>query len=525
MPSASRRTSRIGYCRAAAGKMSVRCPHAADRRARQRALTTFRDLGVLPPIADALANVGIAEPFPIQAMTIPVALTGADVVGQARTGTGKTYAFAIPLLQRIAAPNDRDYATVVEAGKPQALVITPTRELALQVTGDLETASTVRRVRIVTVYGGRGYETQVDPLRAGVDVVVGTPGRILDLVQQDELDLGHVKVLVLDEADEMLDLGFLPDVERIIGYTPELRQTMLFSATMPRDVVTLARRYLRHPVNVHAEPSTEARTVPTTAQFVYQAHALDKDELLARVLQAEGRGLAMVFCRTKRQSQKVADELSRRGFAAAAVHGDLNQAVREQALRAFRTGKVDVLVATDVAGRGIDVDGVTHVINYTCPDDETTYLHRIGRTGRAGASGVAITLVDWEDVPRWRLINKALELPYDTPPETYSTSEHLYHDLGIASSATGVLPRAQRTRAGLAAEPIEDLDQKRGRRERHDGRGQRRDRSRGKRDATRAKSDDGEGSPQQRRARTRQRTRRGIPVNGGSHGAASETPS
>jgi superfamily II DNA/RNA helicase len=460
-------------------------------------------------------------------MTVPVALTGADLIGQARTGTGKTYAFSIPLLQRIVAPDERDYATVVPAGKPQALVITPTRELAIQVTGDLTTASTRRAVRILTIYGGRGYETQVAALRAGVDVVVGTPGRILDLVQQGELDLAHVKVLVLDEADEMLDLGFLPDVERIIGHTPELRQTMLFSATMPRDVVTLARRYLRHPVNVRAESALESQMVPTTAQFVYQAHALDKDELLARVLQAEGRGLAMVFCRTKRQSQKVADELSRRGFAAAAVHGDLNQAAREQALRAFRSGKVDVLVATDVAGRGIDVEGVTHVINYMCPEDETTYLHRIGRTGRAGASGIAITLVDWEDVPRWQLINKALDLPYDTPPETYSTSEHLYHDLGIPSGAGGVLPNARRTRAGLEAERVEDLggDRKRGR---ADGRQRRRtrDSSRAEREAPHVKSGEGSEPPRQRRTRPRRRTRRGVPVpRRGDTPNETETPS
>jgi superfamily II DNA/RNA helicase len=478
----------------------------------RRALTSFRDLGVLRQIADALERVGIVEPFPIQAMTIPVALTGADVVGQARTGTGKTYAFSVPLLQRIVAPDERDYATVVEPGKPQALVITPTRELTLQVAADLTTASNVRQVRILTIYGGRGYESQVDALHAGVEVVVGTPGRILDLVQQGALDLRHVKVLVLDEADEMLDLGFLPDVERIIAYTPELRQTMLFSATMPADVVALARRYLRHPVNVHAEPSTESRIVPTTAQFVFQAHALDKDEVLARVLQAEGRGLAMVFCRTKRQAQKVADELARRGFAAAAVHGDLNQAAREQALRAFRAGKVDVLVATDVAGRGIDVEGVTHVINYTCPDDETTYLHRIGRTGRAGASGVAITLVDWDDIPRWRLINKALDLPYDAPPETYSTSEHLYHDLGVASSAGGVLPRAQQTRAGLAAEPLEDLGKSRTRPGRQDSRGRRRTTVGSERQPAERKTDQGDNASRQRRARTRQRTRRGVPV-------------
>ncbi len=466
---------------------------------RRIALSTFRQLGVLPSITEALERVGIVEAFPIQEMTLPVALTGADLIGQARTGTGKTYAFSIPLLQRIIAPDERDYTTIVEPGKPQALVVVPTRELAVQVTGDLETCSTVRRVRILTLYGGRAYEPQVATLRAGVDVVVSTPGRLLDLANQGELDLSHVKVLVLDEADEMLDLGFLPDVEKIIGLTPELRQTMLFSATMPGAVVSLARTYMRHPVNVRAESSDDSQTVPTTAQFVYRAHALDKDELVAKMLQAEGRGLAMIFCRTKRQCQRVADELAGRGFAAAAVHGDLGQGAREQALRAFRSGKVDVLVATDVAARGIDVEGVTHVVNFSCPEDQKTYLHRIGRTGRAGASGIAVTLVDWEDLTRWQVINKGLDLPYPDPAETYSTSEHFLHDLGIPHGTSGTLPRAARTRAGLDAERLEDLGET----------GKDRRRSRPTTTTTREATRE---TPRPRRSRSRRRTRHGQDI-------------
>ncbi len=483
---------------------------------RRIALSTFRELGVLPSITEALERVGIVEAFPIQEMTLPVALTGADLIGQARTGTGKTFAFSIPLLQRIVTPDERDYTTIVEPGKPQALVVVPTRELAVQVTGDLETCSTVRRARILTLYGGRAYEPQVATLRAGVDVVVGTPGRLLDLSQQGELDLSHVKVLVLDEADEMLDLGFLPDVEKLIGLTSELRQTMLFSATMPGAVVSLARTYMRHPVNVRAESADDTQTVPTTAQFVYRVHALDKEQLVAKLLQAEGRGLAMIFCRTKRQCQRVADELSARGFAAAAVHGDLGQGAREQALRAFRSGKVDVLVATDVAARGIDVEGVTHVVNYSCPEDEKTYLHRIGRTGRAGASGVAVTFVDWEDLARWQMINKALDLPYPDPAETYSTSEHYFHDLGIPADATGVLPKAARTRAGLDAERLEDLGEPGGDRRRSrnasGGRPRRGQSGSGRSSAqpTAASAADGEAAaPRKRPAGTRRRTRRG----------------
>jgi superfamily II DNA/RNA helicase len=390
-------------------------------------------------------------------MTLPIAMLGMDITGQARTGTGKTLAFGVPLLQRIVSPGDPAYSDLVAPGKPQALVVVPTRELALQVCGDLKLAAGRSGVRLVTIYGGRAYEPQIGTLGRGVEIVVGTPGRLLDLADQGHLDLSHVKILILDEADEMLDLGFLPDVEKLIGLTPDNRQTMLFSATMPAEVVSLSRRYLRQPTNIRAEAPHETATVPQTVQHVFRAHALDKLELVARVLQAEGRSLTMIFCQTKRTAQQLADNLDDRGFAAAAVHGDLSQGAREQALRAFRTGKVDVLVATDVAARGIDVEGVTHVINYQCPDDAKTYLHRIGRTGRAGASGVAVTLVDWDDLHRWSLINRELGLSFDEPVETYSTSEHLYDVLGIPADATGVLPPKKRTRAGLGAEQIEDL--------------------------------------------------------------------
>jgi superfamily II DNA/RNA helicase len=410
---------------------------------------TFADLGVAPDIVDALAANSIINPFPIQALAIPLALKDHDLIGQARTGTGKTMGFTVPLLQKVDSQS--------EIGKPQALVVVPTRELAVQVTRDVDMAGANRKTRVLTVYGGRSYEPQLDALRKGVDVVVGTPGRLLDLAGQRALDLSHVKVLVLDEADEMLDLGFLPDVERIVALVPTKRQTMLFSATMPGPVVALARRYLTHPTHVRAESPDESSMVPTTAQFVFRTHHLDKPEVLARVLQADGRGLAMVFTRTKRSADRIATDLSERGFAAAAVHGDLGQGAREQALRAFRNGKVDVLVATDVAARGIDVAGVTHVVNYECPDDEKTYVHRIGRTGRAGEAGTAITFVDWEDGYRWGMINRALDLPFPEPEETYSTSDYLYDELEIPKDATGRLPTAQRTRAGLGAEELEDL--------------------------------------------------------------------
>ncbi|PVC80949.1 DEAD/DEAH box helicase [Streptomyces sp. CS131] len=400
-------------------------------------------------------------------MTLPVALSGSDVIGQAKTGTGKTLGFGLPLLERVTVPAD------VEAGRakpeqltdaPQALVVVPTRELCTQVTNDLLTAGKVRNVRVLAIYGGRAYEPQVEALKKGVDVIVGTPGRLLDLAGQRKLDLSHIRGLVLDEADEMLDLGFLPDVERIITMLPAKRQTMLFSATMPGAVISLARRYMSQPTHINAtSPDDEGTTVKNTVQHVYRAHNMDKPEMLARILQAEGRGLAMIFCRTKRTAADIAEQLDKRGFASGAVHGDLGQGAREQALRAFRNGKVDVLVCTDVAARGIDVEGVTHVVNYQSPEDEKTYLHRIGRTGRAGAKGTAITLVDWDDIPRWQLINKALDLQFPDPPETYSTSPHLFEELGIPAGTKGVLPRAERTRAGLRAEEVEDLGETGGR--------------------------------------------------------------
>ncbi|MFF0547853.1 DEAD/DEAH box helicase [Streptomyces sp. NPDC004311] len=407
------------------------------------------------------------SPFPIQEMTLPVALSGTDVIGQAKTGTGKTLGFGLPLLERVVVPAD------VEAGRalpgqltdaPQALVVVPTRELCTQVTNDLLTAGKVRNVRVLAIYGGRAYEPQVEALNKGVDVIVGTPGRLLDLAGQKKLDLSHVKALVLDEADEMLDLGFLPDVEKIMNLLPAKRQTMLFSATMPGAVIGLARRYMTQPTHIRAvSEDGEGATVANITQHVFRAHNMDKPELVARVLQAEGRGLAMIFCRTKRTAADIAEQLEKRGFASGAVHGDLGQGAREQALRAFRNGKVDVLVCTDVAARGIDVEGVTHVINYQTPEDEKTFLHRVGRTGRAGNKGTAVTLVDWDDIPRWQLINKALELDFHDPLETYSTSPHLFEQLNIPAGTKGILPRAERTRAGLKAEELEDLGETGGR--------------------------------------------------------------
>ena len=489
---------------------------------------TFANFAIHPDIVAALADAGIRTPFPIQSMTLPVALGGHDIIGQAKTGTGKTLGFGVPMLNQVVAPGDEGFDSLPRPGKPQALAVAPTRELAVQVAGDLERAGRRRGIRVLTVYGGRAYEPQIEALRRGVEIVVGTPGRLIDLAKQGHLDLSQAKVVVLDEADEMLDLGFLPDVETLMAQTPSSRQTMLFSATMPGAIVTLARRYMTQPTHIRAmgDENENAHTVKAVEQFVYRAHAMDKVEMLSRMLQARERGLTIIFSRTKRTAAKVSDELVDRGFAAAAIHGDLGQGAREQALRAFRNGKVDILVATDVAARGIDVDNVTHVINYQCPEDEKTYLHRIGRTARAGNTGVAVTFVDWDDLHRWALINKTLDLGIPEPQETYSSSDHLYSDLDIPTDAKGRLRRSQQTREGLGAEQIEDLGET-GKRhgksggDRHakgghgrDGGGAARRPERGSESRDAGPVEDGESRP--RRSRNRRRTRGGGAAAAGS---------
>ncbi|MDZ7887125.1 MAG: DEAD/DEAH box helicase [Mycobacterium sp.] len=454
---------------------------------------SFAELGVRDEIVRALAETGKEHAFAIQELTLPLALAGDDLIGQARTGMGKTLAFGVPLLHRITSDGGRPLN-----GTPRALIVVPTRELCLQVYNDLELASKYlraddveghadRKFVVTSIYGGRPYEPQIEALRKGVDVVVGTPGRLLDLAQQGHLQLGSLSVLVLDEADEMLDLGFLPDIERILRLTPDDRQAMLFSATMPGPIITLARTFMNQPTHIRAEAPQSSQTHDTTEQFAYRAHALDKVEMVGRILQAEGRGATMIFTRTKRTAQKVADELAERGFKVGAVHGDLGQIAREKALKAFRIGEVDVLVATDVAARGIDIDDITHVINYQIPEDEQAYVHRIGRTGRAGKTGIAVTLVDWDELPRWTMIDKALGLDNPDPVETYSSSPHLFEELKIPTGVTGSLtapPRKTKTRTeGERTERVERTER-----------------------------------PARNRNRTRQRTRAGQPATGHPEG-------
>jgi superfamily II DNA/RNA helicase len=405
---------------------------------------TFKDLGIDQDIYQALEGRGITSPFPIQEQAIPLALTGQDIIGQAKTGTGKTLGFGLPLIQSLGLNPEKG---------AKALVVVPTRELAIQVAEDLKHACSNRSTTVAAIYGGKAYEGQIAEIDAGAQIIVGTPGRLIDLSKQKKLDLKHIQFMVLDEADEMLDLGFLPDVEKLFAYTPESRQTMLFSATMPGAIVSLARRYQNKPVHIRVNDPDEGLTKADIKQFVYRAHALDKDEVVGRILQAEGRGKTIIFCRTKRQAAKLADELIDRGFNASALHGDMSQEAREKSMANFRSGKKDILVATEVAARGIDVDDVTHVINYSVPEDEKAYLHRVGRTGRAGRLGIAVTFVDWEDLARWTHINLELKFGQPDPTETYSSSEHLFTDMNIPSGTKGRLKASTRVEAPKSSRP------------------------------------------------------------------------
>lgn len=393
---------------------------------------SFAELGVAAEICDGLATRGITRTFAIQELTLPIALSGQDLIGQARTGMGKTYGFGVPLLDRVF-----DDADIEELdGTPRALVVVPTRELAQQVTKDLQVAAADIPVRLVSIHGGRPYEEQITKLNKGADVIIGTPGRLIDLHERGNLQLDRVAILVLDEADEMLDLGFLPSVEAILqALDGNAHQTMLFSATMPGAILTLARRFMDKPIHIRAESGEQDFTHSSTRKVTFQAHRMDKVAIVAHALQAADRGRTIIFARTKRAAAHLADDLARRGFRVGAVHGDLGQKSREKSLQAFRSGQVDILVATDIAARGIDVDDVTHVINYQVPDDPMTFVHRIGRTGRAGHTGTAITLVGYDELGKWQVINDELDLGEPEPPQWFSTSPELAQALDIPADA------------------------------------------------------------------------------------------
>lgn len=407
---------------------------------------TFRELGIDEDIVTALETKGITSPFPIQEQAIPIALSGKDLIGQAKTGTGKTLGFGLPVIQKLGLNPEK---------KHLALIVVPTRELAQQVAADLVLATSNRGVQVAEILGGKSYEQQIAELQDGRQIIVGTPGRLNDLFQKGHLKYSEIEYLVLDEADEMLDLGFLPDIEKIFAATPKQKQTLLFSATMPDLILTLARKHQNKPVHIRATGEDQQQTKADIQQFVFRAHKLDKDELVAKILQTKDIEKVIVFTPTKRQASKLGEVLTERGFSATTLHGDMGQPARERSMKAFRENKKRIMVATEVAARGIDVDDVSHVINYSTPEDEKAYLHRTGRTGRAGKKGIAITLVDWDDINRWKMINKALELDFDEPVETYSSSPHLFEVLDIPKDAKGSLsrktePRGQESKPGAS---------------------------------------------------------------------------
>ncbi len=344
-------------------------------------VSPFESLGLQPEFVQAVEKMGFSEPTPIQNSAIPLMLEGRDVIGQAQTGTGKTAAFMLPLLQRLEPTQ----------GHVQALVLAPTRELAKQVADATLQLAQTTKVKVLAVYGGQSYTIQTRALQRGVDIVVGTPGRLLDLIRQKLLDLKHVRMLVLDEADEMLAMGFIEDVELILKELSTERQIALFSATLPQAIQKLANRYLKEPARISVSP--ERLTVADTEQRFCRVNEENKLSALTRLLETEEVSSALIFARTKARTQELSDELIRMGFASDSLHGDLNQIRREQVLNKFRQGQITLMVATDVAARGLDIAGVSHVFNYDVPADAEDYVHRIGRTGRAGKKGIAITLL------------------------------------------------------------------------------------------------------------------------------------
>ncbi|MEO0325680.1 MAG: DEAD/DEAH box helicase, partial [Myxococcota bacterium] len=367
--------------------------------------TGFDAFGLDPRLVEALGSLGFESPTPIQAEALPPLLEGRDVIGRARTGSGKTAAFGLPLLERVKDEGRREV---------RALVLAPTRELALQVTDAIRTFAKRLPVRVVTVYGGASYGPQLAALRQGVPVVVGTPGRVLDHLERGTLDLSRLEMIVLDEADEMLRMGFLEDVETILSKTPETRQVALFSATMPDRIQAIAAKHLRDPLTVQVEG--KALSTGHITQRAVVVPQRFKAETLQRLLAAEPIEAAIVFSRTRAGAAEIADLLARDGLAADALHGDLNQAARERVLTRFRAGLLEVVVATDVAARGIDVERISHVINLDLPPDPETYVHRIGRTGRAGREGVAISMVTPAEVPRARYFQRALKVNIERMP-------------------------------------------------------------------------------------------------------------
>lgn len=361
----------------------------------------FKDLNIIEPILKSIEEAGYEKPTAIQEKSIPAILDGRDILGCAQTGTGKTAAFAIPILQRISKEKKVD-----NERKLKALIVAPTRELAIQIGENVTTYSKHLDIKSTVIFGGVNQSSQVRKIKSGIDVLIATPGRLIDLSNQRHIDLKNVKYFVLDEADRMLDMGMIHDVKRIISKLPKERQNLLFSATMPKEVMKLVNSILKNPVNVEVQPVSS--TVDIISQGAYMVSKKNKKSLLVHLLKDESIKSVIVFSRTKHGANKIAKDLNNVGIEAAAIHGNKSQNQRQLALNNFKEGSLRVLVATDIAARGIDVDELSHVINYDLPDVPETYVHRIGRTGRAGRGGVAITLCDSEELEMFRRIEKVI---------------------------------------------------------------------------------------------------------------------
>ena len=406
---------------------------------------SFRDLALIEPLLRKLDELGYELPTPIQAATIPLLLAGKDVIGQAQTGTGKTAAFALPLLNKLD----------LSKSKPQVLVLAPTRELAIQVAEAFQSyAAHIPGFQVLPIYGGQSYGPQLSALRRGVHVVVGTPGRIIDHLDKGTLDLSQLSTLVLDEADEMLRMGFIDDVEQILKKTPPQRQVALFSATMPSPIRRIAQTYLREPSEISIEAKT--RTADNIRQRFWQVSGLHKLDALTRILEAEPFDAMIVFARTKLATDELAQKLQARGFSAAAINGDVQQAQRERTIQQLKDGKIDILVATDVAARGLDVDRISHVINYDVPYDTESYVHRIGRTGRAGRSGEAILFI----APRERNMLRSIERATRQPIEAMELpSVEAINDVRIAKFKQQITETLESSDLALFQRLIEDYEQ------------------------------------------------------------------
>jgi ATP-dependent RNA helicase RhlE len=418
--------------------------------------SSFADLGIIEPLCRALAAIEYLHPTPIQTQAIPQLLGGGDLLGIAQTGTGKTAAFALPILQQLSQHGPRAGSNAV-----RALVLAPTRELAIQIGDDFRNYGRHLDLRVATIFGGVGQNPQVDALRRGVDILIATPGRLLDLVGQRHARLDRVEMLVLDEADRLLDMGFIRDVRRIVAELPKTRQSLLFSATMPREVAALAREILRDPVRIDVSP--QLVTVERTDQQVVFVENGDKRQVLTQLLRAPGVTRAIVFTRTKHGANRVQQQLDRAGIAAEAIHGNKSQNARQRALENFKSGAAWVLVATDIAARGIDIDAVSHVINFELPHEPESYVHRIGRTARAGASGVATSLCDSSERPRLRAIEKLIRRPIDVIQVALDPSER------DSAAATATRPAAKPAprRIGAPAQVRDTAGKPRRRRQRN----------------------------------------------------------